>query len=296
MPAGKVRGRIAFLKMFLVLFCGAFFAPQKAAAQCAVCACSEPYCSNYGPTPNTFTGCPRNTGPAYPRHQQITHYQSLTGIGYGYVITATEGSSLVVAGIPPGAAIVRAYLWKVHKGATPDTSATFNAAAITGMTVGEGNFGWRYNHPEYGTTFNCCWTAEAFWNIRFDVTARITGNGTYSVGPAALSYTLAVVYADPANTDRTTVMFADGLHVWHPEDYPPPRLNDGFPPVPVTFDWSCEGNPICNPVRTRFSRSGGQEFTGNWQQFRDEFLAPGSTATSQTQRWVSAPGGFRAIS
>jgi hypothetical protein len=216
---------------------------------------------------------------------------------------------MVVAGIPAGATIVRAYLLQVggyaagnNLGNVPTTAnTTFGGTAFSGLVTGMGDFMTRWDNPRYGGDNNHCWNPGAV-NRRFDVTSRVAavGNGSYAVvqqaGGAEMTptSTLIVVYQDPAVTDTGVVAIADGMFYWHPKahDASPDSINDGNHPMPTTMDWSC-APAICDPSTARFTRIGATNALSAVQSYSDQLLPPGTAATLATYpapRWSSAMG------
>jgi hypothetical protein len=259
-------------------------------------------------------------GDTLPHQEQIGQFATYSGPGEGYVAAATIGTSLTVAGIPGGAVIVAAWLEQTgswypsccgtgNDGGNDPTTATgtFAGSGVAGPVVGVGDFVRQWNNPIFGIDNNHNWS-EGVYNARFDVTALVTGNGTYSLTEQPTGAgsdqmvpmsTLFVVYSVPASVNVGAVALADGLFYWHPnpgDDVPPGpgEINDGNRPMPVTMNWSCAGGAaaICDAATTKFTRSGAIDCTCGHSSYTDELLPPGtlSTAASQgTPLWQSGP-------
>jgi cysteine-rich repeat protein len=119
---------------------------------------------------------------------------------------ANTSAALSVTGIPVGATVARATLyWAISGGS--DTTATVNSVAVTGTAIGTG-----------GST---CWTPANNFGFRADVTARVTGNGIYTIAglPSSTNETLAdtdgvalvVEYAQATSGTRRRIMVRDGM-------------------------------------------------------------------------------------
>lgn len=94
-----------------------------------------------------------------------------THAGYvaGGVGLRNRGAGTIsIAGIPAGATVTRALLyWAILSPANPGGSMTFAGNAASGALVAAGG--------------DPCWGASASWAFRADVTAFVTGNGSYTV-------------------------------------------------------------------------------------------------------------------
>ena len=119
---------------------------------------------------------------------------------------ANTTAAITIAGIPAGATVTRALLYWSISGGT-DTTATINAVSVTGVQVAAA-----------GET---CWGAGVNnTTFRADVTARVTGNGVYTIGglPSSTAATspdtdgaaLVVTYSNPTSGIRRRVMIRDG--------------------------------------------------------------------------------------
>ena len=115
------------------------------------------------------------------------------------------------------------------------------------------------------STTNMLWSGLYYTNARFDVTALVTPAGSsysWAITPGAggigipFAGYLVVVYQLASDPTLTTLVFADGMDVWHANE----TTEAGPGPLPVLLDWTCEGNPVCNPSSVKFSRAGGNEY------------------------------------
>lgn len=127
----------------------------------------------------------------------------------GADVTVTEGT-LVLSTLPAGASVVTAYLYWVVYGSVGDDTLNFGVSAtpLVGTLI--------------GTSAHTCWdkfdSTELNRVYRADVTARVTGNATYSISglPSATltadaqGASLVVIYDDPADTSLNTVVVNDG--------------------------------------------------------------------------------------
>ena len=118
--------------------------------------------------------------------------------------TVNASAAITIAGIPAGATVSRALLyWSISGG--NDTTATVNAVAVTGTAL--------------ATAGDTCWGVNNT-TFRADVTARVTGNGVYTIGglPSSTVATgadtdgvaLVVTYQNPTSGIRRRVMIRDG--------------------------------------------------------------------------------------
>ena len=118
--------------------------------------------------------------------------------------TVNASAAITIAGIPAGATVSRALLyWSISGGS--DTTATVNAVAVTGTAL--------------ATAGDTCWGVNNT-TFRADVTARVTGNGVYTIGglPSSTVATgadtdgvaLVVTYQNPTSGIRRRVMIRDG--------------------------------------------------------------------------------------
>lgn len=118
------------------------------------------------------------------------------------LLVKTNGD-IVIAGLPANAIIHKAYLYWTVIGA-PFPQVTFQGAPLGGVEIGQ--------------TEDTCWELGKNFIYRADVTAKITGNATYTVrdilssetGPDGQGATLLVVYQDPADTRANFVKISDG--------------------------------------------------------------------------------------
>lgn len=155
----------------------------------------------------------------------ITRYTRLTG-NINFVATggslrsqdnngnacALNGSdTAALTGIPPGASVVAAYLYWGGSGATPDTSVTLNGSGVSASRT-------------FTATYDNGGTDYPYFGAFADVTARVSGNGSFTFGgltvntgaphcgtsAVASGWSLVVVYGSPSERLRAINVF-DGL-------------------------------------------------------------------------------------
>lgn len=110
-------------------------------------------------------------------------------------------ASIVIAGIPAGATVQRALLyWAISGGS--DLSATINGFGVTGTQAGAAG--------------QACWGTDNSV-FRADVTARVTGNGVYTIAdlPSSSSVdtngvALLVTYQHPQSPTVRRILVSDG--------------------------------------------------------------------------------------
>ena len=113
-------------------------------------------------------------------------------------------ASLTVSGIPNCATILKAYVWYGASSPTSNTGFTFNGTPYTSILIGTG--------------IDKCWSLGGTQNYRGDVTASVTGNGTFtfssSIGSNGVDgVTLMVIFSDPNATYQGTIRINDGAIV-----------------------------------------------------------------------------------
>lgn len=119
-----------------------------------------------------------------------------------------DTGDLVVVDVPPSATVVQAWLyWAVWDGM--DDDPTLAGTTLTGTHI--------------GTSADTLWRASAVINsYRADVTAIVTGNGTYTIeglqsspfNMDANGAGLVVVYSDPTVPHSTDILLYDGARTW----------------------------------------------------------------------------------
>jgi gliding motility-associated-like protein len=144
----------------------------------------------------------------------LTYNQTLCGLNYvqASAMTTTRYSppgtglpvSLTISGIPACAVIQQAYLYWIASNSSNDAGFTINGTPGTGTMIGSG--------PDK------CWSMGATNHFRANVTANVTGNGTYTANVnsganATDGVTLLVIYTDPSATYRGTMIIHDGCIV-----------------------------------------------------------------------------------
>jgi gliding motility-associated-like protein len=125
-------------------------------------------------------------------------------------IGVAQPAPFTISGIPSCAIIERAYLWAEGSGDGTAQTATVN-----------GPFG-TANYPMaiVGQGPDKCWSYAGSYTYRADVTASVGGNGTYNIsglltnpptsGNDMDGATLLVVWSDPTQTYRGTIIIDDG--------------------------------------------------------------------------------------
>ncbi|HTB22001.1 MAG TPA: T9SS type A sorting domain-containing protein [bacterium] len=218
------------------------------------------------------TAC-NSSAPTPVAAESLTQFNTITGIGLNYTLVQTTAGKNFTVALPAGAVIVQAYFWLVEdeNTATPVTTATFNGTGVTATNA----------------TTSFLWSPLWYTNLRFDVTALVTATGTSyswasgsvsSIGVAQSGY-LAIVYQLASDTTETTLVFADGMNVWHDNE----TTEDGPGPEPVNLNWNCADNPVCNVSDVSFSRAGGNIYNvddGDVAdgKYADEILNPSTHA------------------
>lgn len=231
---------------------------------------------------------------SFSQAESLTQFNTLTAPGLDYVmVSANEGSNFAVT-LPGGAVIVQAYMWIVENEGpgspppVPNTNATFAGAGVASSET--------VSNLLWGTLVPCCSNLLYYTDCRFDVTAQVTAAGTsypwtFTDPPgsviAATAY-LCIVYQLATDTSETTIVFADGMNVWHAEE----TIEDGPGPEPVGLDWSCTGNAVCNPNGVKITRAGGNEYNvndagdGTGGKYSDEIM----NYTNQSVLWQGPSG------
>ncbi|CAN5918948.1 hypothetical protein BH11BAC7_BH11BAC7_11990 [soil metagenome] len=133
--------------------------------------------------------------------------QRFTPVGVG------QPAPFVISGIPSCAVIQKAYLWAEGSGTGAAQTATINGPFGTG----------NYPMAIVGQGPDKCWSYAGSYTYRADVTASIGGNGTYNIsglltnpptsGNDMDGATLLVVWSDPTQTYRGTIIIDDGAIV-----------------------------------------------------------------------------------
>lgn len=142
-------------------------------------------------------------------------------------------SSAVLSGIPAGSTIQSAFLYWAGSGPTPDLNVNFNGAA-------------RSASRSFLETFSLGALSLDFFSGFADVTAQVTGNGTYTFGGLTVTTTgdyctrsavlagwgLIVVYENPAEPLRVINVF-DGFQSFRGSSITLTPNNFLVPPVPI---------------------------------------------------------------
>jgi len=161
-------------------------------------------------TSYTQTAC----GLGYTQVSARLHKRVFSGVPPG--TGTTQPCPIVVSGIPAGAIIQAAFLYAGGSGQTG--SGNFNATLINPSAVSQ-----VFAMTQIGFHTDKCWGYGGTWTSRANVTAVITGNGTYTISgcpvmPQAPSKdtdgaTLFIVYIDPALNITGSIVIADGCQV-----------------------------------------------------------------------------------
>jgi hypothetical protein len=128
-------------------------------------------------------------------------------------IGVPQPAPFVISGIPACATIEKAYLWTEGSGNGAAQTATINGPYGTG----------NYPMAIVGQGPDKCWSYAGSYTYRADVTPSIGGNGTYNIsglltnpptsGNDMDGATLLVIWSDPTQTYRGTIILADGAIV-----------------------------------------------------------------------------------
>ncbi len=119
-------------------------------------------------------------------------------------LAATGNGSITISSIPPGSNIVRAFLFWVEEDQNNASSGNFNGNPITGIKIAE--------------DCTACWGTPRNALFYSDVTAYVTGNGTYSLSsfnPLACALgddgiegaTLVVIWCNNSQPVRTITIY-----------------------------------------------------------------------------------------
>ncbi len=136
--------------------------------------------------------------------QTTTRYTSTIGTGFP--------TTLNIAGLPAGFTVQKAYLYygaSYTEATPPATSANVTNPALANSTIAS---------TTIGSDVAVCWGETGTACYRTDVTAMISGNGTYTIdlpGFANEGYevdgiTLIIIYVDPAATYSGNISLWDG--------------------------------------------------------------------------------------
>jgi gliding motility-associated-like protein len=161
-------------------------------------------------TSYTQTAC----GLGYTQVSARLHKRVFSGVPPG--TGTTQPCPIVVAGIPPGAIIQAAFLYAGGSG--PTGSGNFNATLVNPSAVSQ-----VFAMTQIGFHTDKCWGYGGTWTSRANVTAVITGNGTYTLSGCPVmpqtpqkdtdGATLFIVYIDPALNVTGSIVIADGCQV-----------------------------------------------------------------------------------
>ena len=124
----------------------------------------------------------------------------------------TQPAPFVISGIPANANILRAYLWYMVSG----TGSNFVCTVKNPLNVQQ-----NYSPNLVGSDQDICWGSGGCRAYRQNITNIISGNGTYYVsglptdtvanGLDVDGATLFIIYADPTDQQRGTLLIDDGM-------------------------------------------------------------------------------------
>ncbi|HET6993190.1 MAG TPA: hypothetical protein VFJ43_17785, partial [Bacteroidia bacterium] len=173
---------------------------------------------------NNVTATTRSSGPQSPQNGNGTlgNIYNNTACGLNFTsasqrlgqrftpIGIAQPAPFVISGIPTCATIVKAFLWAEGSGNGAAQTATINGPA------GSAN----YPMAIVGQGPDKCWGYAGSYTYRADVTPSVNGNGTYNIsgiltnpptsGNDMDGATLMVIYSDPTQTYRGTIIIDDG--------------------------------------------------------------------------------------
>jgi gliding motility-associated-like protein len=179
-----------------------------------------------------------------------------------------QPAPFVITGIPSCATIQKAYLWCEGSGNGIAVNSTVNGPlgiATYPMTIcGQG--------PDK------CWGYQGSYTYRADVTASVSGNGTYNISGIPVfspndmdGATLLVIWTDPSQTYRGTIRIDDGAMV----------VNTYAGTVTYTMNYPAVCGPTTNAVA--FCGMGDLQLTGT------NITLNGSPATYTWNWWNFIP-------
>ncbi|HXC06751.1 MAG TPA: SprB repeat-containing protein, partial [Bacteroidia bacterium] len=210
--------------ILLIISCLTAFSQNIPGASCATC---KQHPSKQAVHPNaplngnaslalnyTSTACGLNyvTGSVVLEQRTVVN-----GITSGPPPGIAQPAGIVISGIPTCATIQKAFLYADASGNGVAATATLkNPSGTTG----------NYPMTIIGTDVDKCWGSLGYtgtYSYRADVTAAISGNGTYLIsgmpvapvtGPNDVDgASLIIIYTDPSASYTGTIAIADGAHV-----------------------------------------------------------------------------------
>ncbi|MBN1668771.1 MAG: hypothetical protein JW862_16875, partial [Anaerolineales bacterium] len=120
----------------------------------------------------------------------------------GVGLRSTGSGAINISNIPAGASVDQAFLYWAVMGSTSYTSPTLNGTPVSGTVI--------------GVSGETCWGISSNVTYRADVTALVTGNGSYTIAglpsgtPPAISSqgaSLVVIYSDPGLPTKTVIIY-----------------------------------------------------------------------------------------
>lgn len=206
-------------------------------------------------------------------------------ISFGTLPSATvQPAEIVVSGIPANASILQAFLYVSLAGSGPSLSPVFvtpaSAGSIVPMTI-------------IGSNADSFSAYPAFWTYRADVTANITGNGTYTLsglptstvfggGDDAAGAALFVIYTDPAQAYLGNIIIADGC-----------QTSSGFYSGSIISGFSVTGTPVFSKNFMMFSNNlGFPDLHANLNAVTNDQASINYTLSTPETFWdfIDAPG------
>ncbi len=210
--------------LFVLLVLPAFLFAQQAASPnvnapgvpgaCGYTATSSTQTAIHGPNPTPQNGN-GTLGNIYSQTACGLNFSSASQrLGQRFTpIGVPQPAPFVISGIPTCAVIEKAYLWAEGSGDGMAQTATINGPFGTG----------NYPMAIVGQGPDKCWSYAGSYTYRADVTPTIGGNGTYNIsgiltnpptsGNDMDGATLIVIWSDPTQTYRGTIIIDDGAMI-----------------------------------------------------------------------------------
>ncbi|MEI8135724.1 MAG: gliding motility-associated C-terminal domain-containing protein [Bacteroidota bacterium] len=134
--------------------------------------------------------------------------------GFSFQVGLNQPAAFLIAGIPAGAIIQKAFLYLGASG----NLGTFTSS-ITNPLAANANF----TMTQIGQHTDKCWGYGGTFNYRADVTSIIAGNGNYSISGIPVmpqvpskdadGATLFIIYKDPSQNYTGSIVIGDGAQV-----------------------------------------------------------------------------------
>lgn len=184
---------------------------SQLAAQNGACSMPEGYkTSSNAPTPQNGDEA---LGIAFQASDCGLNYTTFTQrLGQRFSpVGVSQPATFTIAGIPPTATVVRAFVWSDASG----NGAAFNITVQP--PVGPSS---TYASALVGSAADKCWSYTGSYTYRADVTAAITGNGNYQLSGFPTGSpndidgaTMMVIWRDPTATFQGDIIIHDGAIV-----------------------------------------------------------------------------------